>query len=141
MSPSKTKSCRCVAAGRCKPPALCRSQQMTDALAQCGNLDWLLQVVGSAVADGLDGGLGRVVGGHEDDVGRGCERHDLAEDFEPAQSWHHQVSDDELRTERPDEFETLPRIRLRVESQISLLQRGMQQFQAAQIVVYDDRAN
>ena len=56
--------------------------EAADAFAQDGQADGLFEVVGGAVADGLDGGLGGVVRGHQHDVGRRGEFHDAVEDVE-----------------------------------------------------------
>ncbi len=118
--------------------AFCFGNEAADALAKDGQADGFFQIVGGAAADGLDCGLRCVVGGHEDDVGGGRDRHDAVEDVEAGHLGHDEVGKDQLRAELLDESQRLAGAGGAVDGDAVASQGSGEQLQTAGIVVQDD---
>ena len=71
-------------------------QGLGHAVAQFGQVQGLGDVVGGALADGLDGGLDRGVAGDDDDLGLRVQPPGRLQDLQAADLVHHQVGDDEV---------------------------------------------
>ena len=115
--------------------------EAADAFAQDGEADGFFQIVGGAVADGLDGGFRGVVRRHEDDVGGGGDFHDAVEHIEAGHLGHDEVGEDQLRTVQTDEIESFARAGGRVDDDAVLGERGGEQLEAAGVIVEDDDGN
>ena len=97
--------------------------------------DRLIEVVRGSFANGLDGGLGGVERGHQDDVDGRVELDDAFEQFHAGEPGHDDIGEHDLRLAVEDEFEAELRIGEAVQLQIVAAQSGCQQLQAGRTIV------
>ncbi len=97
----------------------------------------LVQIVGRAFADRFDGRFRGVMSRHEDHVYGGIESHDAIEHFESADVGHDEVSEEGVFAE--DDLKTVSGIMAANISRPLLRESGGQEFQAAGVVINNDK--
>ena len=71
-------------------------EELADAGAEVGNVEWFGEVVAGTAADGFDGGFRGVVAGEEENVGRGGEAEDIFGKLEAGAAGEDEIEDDDL---------------------------------------------
>ena len=112
-----------------------------DAFTEDGQADGLLEIIGCSVTNGLDGGFGGVVRGHQHDVGGGGGFHNAVEDVEAGHLGHDQVGQHQLRMVEAHQFQSLTWAGGGVDRQSLLSERGREQVETARVVVQNEDGN